>query len=110
MNMATHGVADLPLPGTKAAPKKFKGKHSDVEPFLYFFNRLCTKHNVVSDRDRIESLVQYCSRTVKETLEGLKSFELKNWTQFERDFRKYYEAEHDKKRFRISDLNQYIKK
>ena len=31
------GVVDMPLPGQKGAPKKFKGKHSDVLPFLYFY-------------------------------------------------------------------------
>lgn len=101
---------DLPLPGTKGAPKKFRGKHSDVEPFLYFYERLCTKHNITLDRDKIEGFVHYCSREVKETLEGLKSFNTKNWNDFVEDFKKYYEAERDKKRFKISDLTSYIKK
>ena len=76
--MAAHSIADLPLPGTKGAPKKFKGKHSDVEPFLYFYERLCTKHHITQDDDKIDSLVHYCARTVRETLEGLKSFEDKD--------------------------------
>ena len=105
--MAAHSMADLPLPGTKGAPKKFKGKHSDVEPFLYFYERLCTKHSLTHDQDKIDSLVHYCSRTVRETLEGLKSYEDKDWTRFLEDFKTYYEAERDKKRFRISDLNRY---
>ena len=50
------GVVDLPLPGQKGAPKKFTGKHSDVLPFLYFYERLCQKHNVTSDQDMVESI------------------------------------------------------
>ena len=106
--MAQQGIADLPLPGTRSAPKTFKGKHSDVESFLYFFNRLCTKHHITSDADKIESFVHYCSRTVRETLEGLRSYRDKNWDAFARDFTKYYEAERDKKRFKLADLMRYI--
>ena len=108
--MANAGQGDLPLPGTKGAPKKFKGKHSDVEPFLYFYTKLCQKHEIITDTDKIEGLIHYCSRTVRETLEGLQSFKDKNWNQFKEDIAKYYEAERDKKRFRISDLNKFVEK
>ena len=37
------GVIDFPLPGHKSAPKKFKGKHSDVIPFIHFYEQLCIK-------------------------------------------------------------------
>ena len=108
--MATHSIVNLPLPGTKGAPTKFKGKHSEVEPFLYLYERLCSKHTIVSDKDKIESPVHYYSQTVKETSEGLSSYEKKNWSDFIKDLRKYYEAERDKKCFKISDLNYYTKK
>ena len=107
---ATTGVAALPVSGSKVAPKKFKGKHSEVESFVYFFERLCVKHRITTDSEKIEVFVHYCSRTVKETLEGLKSFKDKNWTAFMDDFKQYYEAERDKKRFRTADLLRYVKK
>lgn len=68
------GVVDFPLPGQKGAPKKFKGKHSEVLTFLHFYERLCSKHHVVDDDDKVESITQYCSRSVRKFMEALPSF------------------------------------
>ncbi|GJE97289.1 hypothetical protein PsYK624_135050 [Phanerochaete sordida] len=100
------GVVDLPLPGTKGAPKKFKGKHSEVLPFFHFYDRLCQKHHVTTDHDKVTSITQYCSRAVHKFMEGLASYQTPNWNAFVRDIQKYYEADKDSKRYATSDLQK----
>ena len=63
-------AVDLPLPGTKGAPKKFKGCFSEVEMFLHHYERLCKKYNVTADKEKVENITQYCSRNVREFMEG----------------------------------------
>lgn len=62
--MSNLTAADLPLPGTKGAPKKFTGKYSEVDRFLYHYARLCQKYNPIRDKDKFENISQYCSRSV----------------------------------------------
>ena len=102
-------VIDLPLPGSKGAPKKFKGHHSEVERFLYFYERLCRKYNVTVEQEKVENLTQYCSRSVREFLEGLKSYGTGSWTAFREDFRKYFDVDKDVKRYKVKDLEKFVK-
>ena len=104
------GVVDMPLPGQKGAPKKFKGKHSDVLPFLYFYEHLCQKHHVISDNDKTESITQCCSRSVRKFMEGLPSYQSKKWLDFVKDIKKFYDAEKDTKRFKLRDLEKFAKR
>ena len=104
------GVVDLPLPGTKGAPKKFKGKFSEVDQFLYFYERLCQKCHVTRDIDKIENIAQYCSRPVKEVLEGLSSYTAGRWSDFVKDIRKFFEADKDAKRYKVRDLEEFTNK
>ena len=103
------GVVDFPLPGQKGAPKKFKGKHSEVLTFLHFYERLCSKHHVVDDDDKVESITQYCSRSVRKFMEALPSYVKKDWSAFVADIKKYYEADKDQRRFKMRDLEKLVK-
>lgn len=102
-------VVDLPLPGTKGAPKKFKGDFSEVDRFLHYYERLCKKFNVTRGDEKVENITQYCSRVVRETMEGLASYEGQDWDKFKADVRKLYEADKDSKRYRTRDLEDYIR-
>ena len=103
------GVVDFPLPGQKGAPKKFKGKHSEVLPFLRYYERLCQKHRVTDDGDKVENITQYCSRSVRKFMEALQSYNDKDWSQFQADIKKFYEADKDQKRFKVRDLEKLVK-
>ena len=107
---STLSAVDLPLPGTKGAPKKFKGCFSEVETFLHYYERLCKKYNVTTDKERVENITQYCSRNVREFMEGLRSYALRVWKDFISDIRKYFEADRDNKRYKVRDLEKYVLK
>lgn len=104
----SRGVIDLPIAGTKGAPKKFKDHSSDVEPFLQHYTKLCAKHNVTLPHERIQNITQYCSRPVREFLEGLSTFRSHDWNAFQKDIKEHYNADKDDKRFRIRDLERYV--
>ncbi|CAL1712335.1 unnamed protein product [Somion occarium] len=103
------GVIDLPIPGTKNAPKKFKGKYSEIKPFVQHYERLCLQKGVTDAQEKIENITQYCSRDAREFMEGLSSYKSGNWDQFTRDLLEFYDAERDSKRYRPKDLVIYVK-
>ena len=104
------GVHNLPVPGSKSAPKKFKGKFSDVKPFLKHYEKLCMQKGIVDEEEKIQNLTQYCSRKVREFLEGLPSYTDENWEAFVQDIWEYYDAEKDTKRFKRGDLESFSRR
>lgn len=101
------GAVDLPIVGTKGAPKKFKGKSNEVESFLHHYEKLCAKWNVTSANDRIQNITQYCSRPVREFLEGLTSYTSSDWAKFKKDFKEFFNADRDDQRFCYKDLEKF---
>ena len=102
------GAIDLPIEGTKGAPKKFKGRSGEVEHFLQHYEKLCAKHAVTAPQEKIENMTQYCSRQVREFLEGLSSYSAGDWTRFKKDFKEFFNADKDDRRFRVKDLEKYV--
>ena len=98
------GPNSLPIRGQRGAPTKFTGRYDAVVTFLQHYERLCIKHSVVSDLDKVECITQYCSRAVKEFMEGLSSFQERSWSAFKFDILKYFDAERDAGRHLVSDL------
>ena len=72
------------------------------------YERLCALKSVTTDRDKIENITQYCSREVREFMEGLESYNQGTWTQFREDVLNYYDAERDARRYRVKDLEKYV--
>lgn len=105
---AALGVTDLPIVNTKGAPKKFKGRSSDVEPLIRHMERLYAKYNVTSDKDKVESITQYCTQAVSQFMKGLPSYITPDWTQFAKDLKKFYEADKDSHRHKVRDLESFV--
>ena len=99
----------MPIPGSKAAPKKFKGDFSEVKKFIKHYEKLCDYNQVTSAQDKCETVTQYTSRHVTEFIEGLSSYENSNWDQLKADILKYYDADLDTKRYKRKDLLSYVK-
>lgn len=109
--MATTGVAALPTIGSKSAPKKFTGKYTEVKPFVQHYERLCVRLSIDQDHDRIENITQYCSRKVRQFLESLLSYAAvpASWAAFKSDILKYFDADRDDKRYKVKNLETYVK-
>ncbi|EIW51202.1 uncharacterized protein TRAVEDRAFT_137787, partial [Trametes versicolor FP-101664 SS1] len=102
-------VLDMPVEGSRRAPKHFKGEASDVEPFLRKYERLAITHNL-TEREKCDTILDYCGRVVRETIEGFPSFQQGTWEQLKEDIRVYWNADLESKRFRIKDLQRFISK
>ena len=109
MNLNRHNpLNDMPLLGEKKAPKKFRGKYSEVAKFIRHYNRLLEQHQVETDADRCEGILEYCSRTVQEFIESSPHYLQPNWERLEADILKYYDAEKEEMKYNITDFLRYL--
>jgi Aspartyl protease len=105
---ATLSVLTLPLLGTKSAPELFRGDYSNIRGFLDHYERLCAFHNVVDDYEKVNSILQYCSAKVRETIEGMAHFHFPDWEELKNDLLKYFDADLSDERFYERDLKQFV--
>ena len=103
------GVYYLPVPGSKNAPKKFKGKFSEIKLFIKHYEKLCVQKKVTDPKEKIENLTQYCSRKVREFMEGLPSYSGDDWEIFSQNLLEYYDADRDTKHYKRGDLEAFCK-
>src|ERR1700676_5113068 len=87
----TYSVLTMPIPGTKLAPEKFKGEYNYVSCFIQHYERLCDQHRVTVDKEKCETITQYCSKKVGEFIEALESYVSSNWDQLKKDLLKFYD-------------------
>src|ERR1700722_6855361 len=102
-------ILDMPIPGTKQAPKKFRGDYRHVQDFIDHYERLLKKYNVVDDQERCHSLRQYCSSKVKETIEGMPDYIAPDWTKLKTMILKFYDAERNEQRYTERDLISLVR-
>lgn len=99
----------MPLPGTCNAPKKFKGKHSEIEEFLDIYDRLLRQNNITDDKDKCKSITQYCSTKVKSFIKALKSYQENKWSKLREDLLNLYDADLATTTYRQKDLLRFVK-
>src|SRR5215471_11530932 len=97
-------ILDMPLPGTKQAPKKFKGDYRHVKDFIDHYERLLHRFNVKDDKEKCTAIRQYCSSTVRETIEGMKAYHIPKWDDLKATLLKFYDAERNEQRYNERDL------
>ena len=103
-------ITSLPVRKGKGAPETFKGDYRDIEVFLDHFEALCAEKNIKKDEYKCKGLIRYCSREVRETLEGLQSFTSKNYTLFREDIIYHYDKDRERQRYRMKDLHKLVTK
>lgn len=104
------GVWDLPSPGHKSAPEKFRGSPKKVKDFLCHYEKLLVKCNVTADQQRCEAILPYCSRKVAELIEALLSYEQHSWLELYANIYKYFNGDQDVKRYKVKDLVDFVQK
>ena len=82
MNTYSRGSIHFPLPGSRQAPRTFKGRYNEVKTFVAHYERLCAQYSVSSARERLDNIGQYCARSTREFMEALDSFRDGDWDQF----------------------------
>jgi hypothetical protein len=112
-NMAaapTHTVLNMPIPKTKLAPETFRGDYSKVKDFIEHYDRLLAQHNVLTHKDRCETITRYCGRREKETIKNIPSYSTPDWTRLREDILKVYDADRDTKRYTMRDVMIFAKR
>jgi len=76
----THlGVNALSIQGKRDAPRTFKGSYDKVEDFLKTMDKLYARCEIISDRDKVESILPYCSTKVQDFIRTTPSFTKPDW-------------------------------
>lgn len=101
-------ILTMPLPDSKSAPEKFKGKYSKIRAFIIHYELLLEQNNV-AEKDKCDLVTRYCSRKVTEFIQALSSYSNKDWPGLKADLLKYYDADLDNKKYRIKDLIKLVK-
>ena len=101
-------ILDMPLPRTEKAPRKFKGEYVYVKEFLQHYERLLNQCKITDDAEKCTGILQYCSKTVKETIEGLEDYQKPNWNQLKTTLLRLYDSERNDKRHSERELKAFI--
>ena len=105
---STPTILDMPLPGTEKAPRKFKGEYSYVKDFLKHYERLLNQCKITDNTEKCTGILQYCSKLVRETIEGLVDYQRPNWDQLKATLLRLYDSERNDKRHSERELKAFI--
>ena len=107
-NIYLDPLLNMPSRNSKYAPKKFKGKYSDVLRFIQHYNQLLIQYMITNEEDKCNGVLEYVSRSVKDFIKSLPDFITPNWNRLQANILKFYDAERDDNRFQHNDLVDYI--
>ena len=108
-NVYLDPLLNMPSRNSRYAPKKFKGKYSDVLRFIQHYNQLLIQHAITEEEDKCNGVLEYVSRSVKDFIKSLPDFITPNWSRLQANILKFYDAERDENRFQQNDLVDYIR-
>ncbi|KAJ6473986.1 hypothetical protein C8R47DRAFT_1294284 [Mycena vitilis] len=106
----TRTVLDMPLRGSKDAPKLFRGHHAEVEYFIAHYDRLLVKFHVNDPHDQCKLILDYCSTDVQGFIRASKYYQNKQWPKLRREILQSYDADRATSRYKPSDIATYTLK
>jgi hypothetical protein len=107
-NLPSHCISvNYANPRHEVGTRKFKGEYNYVSRFIQHYERLCDQNNVTLDKEKCETITQYCSKKVGEFIEALESYFKEDWTQLKKDLLKFYDNDRSSKRYRQKDIVAY---
>ena len=108
--MVTLGsYVNLPSPGSKQAPKSFKGNHREVERFIAHFEYLCSQKSITDPKEKCLGLVQYCSYDVADLIEGLEEYTTNNYDDLIKKFQHLYDSNRRKGEYHIGHIDDFAR-
>ncbi|KAI4294674.1 hypothetical protein K525DRAFT_212103, partial [Schizophyllum commune Loenen D] len=101
-------VLDMPTPGTRQAPKTFRGAFYEVERFVEHYDRLLRQYNVRDPYDKCHAILQYCSQHVAEFIMSTRQYAHNDWEGLRAAILKYYNAERVHLKHRPADVVAFV--
>ncbi|KAH9885622.1 hypothetical protein C8Q73DRAFT_639746, partial [Cubamyces lactineus] len=105
--MSTRTKYDMPVKGSKHAPKTFKGQPHHVKEFLEQYEELIEWNNITDDQSKCKYLQRYCNREVRELLETLIESNT-TWQNLKKKFEELFDSDQNEKRYKKSDLKRFV--
>jgi hypothetical protein len=106
----TQSVWDMPMRGSRDAPKTFRGHHTEVEYFIVHYDKLLVKYRVVDPYDRCECILDYCSTDVQGFIRASENYQTRNWVKLRKEILKCYDVDRATSRYKPSDIAAYTLK
>ncbi|KAI0326315.1 hypothetical protein GY45DRAFT_1259218 [Cubamyces sp. BRFM 1775] len=105
--MTSRSKHDMPVKGSKHAPKKFKGQPHYAKEFLDQYQELFEWDQVTSDKDKCKYIRRYCNREVREILDTLIE-EKTTWDDLKKQLEELFDSDRNEKCYKKSDLKHFI--
>ncbi|KAJ6504335.1 hypothetical protein C8R47DRAFT_1248401 [Mycena vitilis] len=100
-------VLDMPLRGSRDAPKTFRGHHSEVEYFIAHYDRLLVKFHVNDPEDQCRLILDYCATDVQGFIRASKYFQQNRWPKRRIEILQCYDTDKAISRYKPSDIATY---
>jgi hypothetical protein len=100
-------VYDMPVRGSKDAPKTFTGKYNEVQLFIDHFEQLLKKCRISSDSDRCDLLMSYCPTDVQNIIRTLDGYEYRKWGVLKPQLLKFFDADRVYQKYKPIDVETY---
>ncbi|KAJ6481130.1 hypothetical protein C8R45DRAFT_831870, partial [Mycena sanguinolenta] len=103
----TRSIHDMPVLGSKDAPKKFRGRYTEVQNFVDHYERLLKRCQVTSDRQKCEHILKYCTIDVQYVIQTLDGFDPPRWSQLKREILKHFDADRMYQKYKPADVERF---
>lgn len=100
---------NLPTPGSKQAPQKFRGHHRDLNRFLEHYKHVCVQSHVTEDSQKCLGLPTYCSNRVADTIENLDSYVSQNFDELVVELQWIYDGDRRKAEYHTGYIADFTK-
>ncbi|KAJ7087900.1 hypothetical protein C8R44DRAFT_650003 [Mycena epipterygia] len=101
---------DMPIRGSKEAPKTFRGKHTEVQRFIDHFELLLNKCRVTDDQEKCEQVLNYCTVDVQNVIQTMEGYEQRKWSKLRKEILKQFDAERALQKYKPADVERYAAK
>ncbi|KAJ7073848.1 hypothetical protein C8F01DRAFT_1242149 [Mycena amicta] len=100
---------DMPIPGSKEAPKTFRGRYTEVERFIRHLEHLYIKNRVTDEKERCTLVLDYCSTNIQNVIQTMDYYRTPRWVGLRQEILRAFDAERTKHKYRPSDVVNLVK-
>ncbi|PPQ81525.1 hypothetical protein CVT26_010862 [Gymnopilus dilepis] len=110
MYPSTFGPAGMPVKGSSKAPRTFKGHYTEIQPFLKHLEHLYVQHGVTTDSQKVDLILDYCNRHVRDFIKTTEGYRNKNWNQLKDKLLNAFDADCNEQNYTINDVIALVSK
>jgi len=101
-------LALMPRRDGKHAPEFFKGDYKKVTRFIEHYKFLLESHHVTSEADKCRGILEYCSPSVQDFIQGNPHYITPDWQALQKEILDIYDAERMEIRVHPSEFYRFL--